>query len=602
MTRDANDITEREAARTGSGPRPRRRGQPAGLDPFVVGAVANRLASILAEQQATLINTAFSTVVRESLDLACGVFDTRGPMIGQSLSGTPGHINAMATGMRHVLDTYPPQTLATGDVLVTNDPWLTAGQVNDLTVVSPVFRGDALVAFFASTCHAADIGGRVLSGEAREVFEEGLQIPIMRWARAGEVDADLVAIVRANVRTPDETVGDLYAQAAANEVGARGLLRLLDEFELDGVDAVGAEIIARSQAAMREAIAALPDGRWSAQTTSDGFADEPVRLCVSITVEGEELTIDYAGSDDQSAAGINLVLNYTHAYSSFAVKAAVAPEVPHNAGSFAPVHVTAPQGSILNCRRPAPVASRHLIGQMLPSLIFAALADAIPGRLIAGSADCVWMTLWHGERADGDGTFAQTLFQAGGMGARVALDGLDATGFPSGVGAVPTEVFEALTPLVQHRRELRQDSGGPGATRGGTGQISELGCRSGRPWTVSALVDRTRHPAAGTQGGHDGAPGELRLADGTALEPKRTLTLEPDAVVVAAIPGGGGLGDPRERDPAHVLADVVDGYVSLAAAREAYGVVIEYLGAPDALVRPPEAYRVDADATARLRP
>jgi N-methylhydantoinase B len=569
------------------------------LDPFFVGVVANRLAATLNEQQAALVNTAFSTIVRESLDLACGVFDTRGQMIAQSLSGTPGHINAMATGVRHFVERYPPVQLEEGDVLITNDPWQTAGQINDITICSPVFRDGRLIAFFASTCHAADIGGRMLSGEAQEIFEEGLQIPIMKFARAGEVNEDLVGMIRANVRTPDETIGDVFAQASANEVGARSLLALMDEFDLDSIEPIGDEVIGRSEAAMRSALADLPDGTYRAVGGSDGF-DEPVRLEVAVTIAGEEIHLDFAGSSPQSRHGINLVFNYTHAYSSFAMKAAIAPEVPHNAGSFRPVHVSARAGSILNCTRPAPVASRHLIGHMLPSLIFTALAPAMPDRLIAASADCVWMTVWRGNDAD-DRTFSQTVFQAGGSGARASKDGLNATGFPSGVGAVPTEVIETLTPLVHRRRELRGDSGGAGSWRGGLGQISEMSSRTGKPWSVSALVDRTTIPAPGSNGGLSGAAGSLSTAAGAELPPKRALRLDPDDRIVVSIPGGGGWGDPRLRDPELVRRDVFEGYVSAEEAREAYGVAITFSGDPERLVRMPGDYQVDETKTRRLR-
>lgn len=568
------------------------------LDPFLVGAVAKRLVSTLNEQQATLVNTAFSTIVRESLDLACGVFDTRGEMVAQSASGTPGHINAMATGVHHFLARFPAEQLVPGDVLITNDPWMTTGQLHDITIATPVFRAERLVALFASTCHAADIGGRGLSGEAREVYEEGLLIPPMKLVRAGEVNEDLVELIRGNVRTPDETIGDVYAQAAANATGARSLLSLLDELQLDGIDEIGAEIIDRSERAMREAIAALPDGVHTAEVSSDGF-DEPVTLRVTITIDGDDVRLDFDGSSGQSPFGINNVLNYTRAYASFALKAAVAPEVPHNAGSFRPVEIVAPEGSILNCRPPAAVASRHVIGHMLPSLVFAALAPALPERLLAGSADSLWATLWRGVDGDGDG-FAQTLFQAGGVGARAMKDGLSTVGFPTGVGAVATEVVEALTPLLNRSRTLRTDSAGAGAWRGGLGQVLEMECRGQRSWNLSALVDRTRFPAEGAAGGLPGAPGELTL-DGDRLPTKRLVALDRLACVTVRTPGGGGWGDPRLRDPARVLADVVDGYVSLLQAREVYGVAIDYVGAAEARVRLPQDYVVDQAETARLR-
>ena len=569
------------------------------MDPVLVEVLGNRIASIVNEQQAALIRIAFSTVVRESEDLACGVFDSRGWMIAQSLSGTPGHINAMATGVRHFLEAYPPAALEPEDVLVTNDPWQTSGQINDLTVVTPVFAGGQAIAYFANTCHAADIGGRILSAEAREVYEEGLRIPIMKLFRAGAVNEDLVSIVRANVRTPAETIGDLYAQASCNEVGARQLLELVREFGLESVDPLADEIISRAERAMRAAIAVLPDGTYRHEGWSDGF-EEPILLAVAVTISGDELTIDFDGSSPQSSRGVNLVLNYTHAYASFAAKAALAPDVPHNEGSFRPVHVTAPRGSVLNCLEPAPVGSRHLIGHLLPGVIFGALAQVMPGRLIATGADSTWLTIWRGTGRDGR-PFSQTLFQTGGTGARASKDGLTTTGFPSGVAGVPAEVIETLTPLVQHRRELRIDSGGAGRFRGGLGQTAEMGSRGRGPWTVSALVDRTRYPASGLEGGLEGAAGGLSLSSGAPAAPKTVISLEEGVRVRFDLPGGGGYGPPLERDVELVLSDVVEGYVSIEQARLSYGVAVEYLGTPERLVRMPDLYSIDAEETARLR-
>jgi N-methylhydantoinase B len=562
------------------------------LDPITLEILWARLLSVCNEQQATLMRTAFSTIVRESQDLACGVFDTGGRMIAQSLTGTPGHINAMATGVRHFLAAYPPESLAPGDVLVTNDPWLTAGQINDLTVLTPVFRDDRIVAYFASTCHAADIGGRILSAEAREVYEEGLRIPITKLFDRGAPNAELLKLLRANVRTPEETVGDLYAQASSNAVGARSLLQFMAEFGLETIDPLADQIIARSERALREAIRALPNGRYEHESWSDGF-DEPIRLRVAVTVGDEDIAIDFAGSSTQSSRGINVVLNYTHAYASFAIKAAICPDVPHNEGSFRPVRVTAPPGSILNCVDPAPVASRHVIGHFLPGLIFGALATALPGRLMAGGAEPVWISIWRGERAGPAERFSFTLFQLGGTGARATKDGLDATGFPSGVGGVPAEVIESLAPLVQTRRELRTDSGGAGRYRGGLGQRTEMRCVSGKPWSVSGMIDRVDHPAQGLDGGRPGAPGELRLDDGSRPRPKALIGLDPTARVALDLPGGAGYGNPLDRDPRRVLEDVVDGRVSIEAAAREYGVVIRFLGAPEQLVRLPEHYRIE---------
>jgi len=570
------------------------------LDPFLVGVVANRLTSVLNEQQTALINTAFSSVVRESLDLACAVFDSRGEMVGQSEGGTPGHINAMATGMRHFVDRFPPESLEPGDVLLTNDPWKTAGQINDITVATPVFRDGRVVAWFATCCHAPDIGGRVVSAQANEVFEEGLALPIMKFFRAGNVNEELVEIIRENVRTPSETIGDLYAQASANDVGAKSLLRVMDEYELDSIDEIAVEIMERSETALREAISAIPDGTYRSSVTTDGFDEEHLNLELAVTITGDSIVLDYTGSSPQSRYGVNVVRNYTRAYSSFAVKAAIAPYVPHNAGSFRPVEVIAPEGSVLNCRRPAPVASRHLVGHYLPSLIFQALRQAMPDRLMSESSDAVWMTIWRGSWPDGR-PFMFNNFQAGGTGARAVKDGLSATSFPSGVRVVPTEVIEAITPLVQSRRALREDSGGAGEYRGGLGQITTYRCRSASSWVVNGNVDRILYPAAGAEHGRAGSTGFFGSTDGNALPRKRPHNLKPSDVVEVHLPGGGGYGRPYSRDPQKVLADVAEGYVSSESALRDYGVAVIYTGKKNALVRPPKLFVLDEKATAAAR-
>lgn len=570
------------------------------IDPVMTGVVADRLWSILDEQQRTLVSTAFSSVVRESLDLACSVFDSSGEMVGQSVGGTPGHINAMATGMRHMAAEFPASVLDPGDVLVTNDPWMTAGQINDLTVATPVFRKGRLIAWFASCCHAADIGGRLLSAEAREVFEEGLRLPILKLASLDGIDPIVEAIIRSNVRTPDETIGDLHAQIAANRVAERGLMRLMDELDLEDLDGVAAEIMTRSETALRNALKAVPDGIATAETRADGFADEELVLRCRVAVAADEISIDFAGSSPQSSHGINVVFNYTRAYASFAIKAAIAPDVPHNAGSFRPVRVSAPLGSILNCLDPAPVAARHIVGHFIPSLVYDALGHLLPNRLLTYGSDALWLTVFTGHD-QGGAPFVFNTFQAGGMGARATKDGLSTTGFPTGVQATPTEVIETLCPLVQRHRRLTVDSGGPGKYRGGLGQQTRVAVRAGAPWAVNANIDRLASPARGARGGGAGGLGHFGRADGTRLPSKTHIRLDPSAEVDIDLPGGGGYGEPAERDVEAVLMDVVDGYVSIEAAMNLYGVAITYMGEPDALVRLPHHYQVQLEQTHSMR-
>jgi N-methylhydantoinase B len=566
------------------------------IDPVTLEVIWNRFLSVANEQQDALIRTAFSTIVRESQDLACGLFDTKGRMIAQSISGTPGHINAMATSMKHFLAAFPPEKLAPGDVLITNDPWMTAGQINDITITTPIFKNAKLVALFANTCHSADIGGRILSAEAREVFEEGLRLPIMKLFDRGEPNQILMQIVRANVRQPDEVIGDFYAQTASNDAGGRALLEMMDEFGLEGIDAVAEEIICRSESAVRAEIRKLPEGEWASETWSDGF-EEPILVRCTVRIAGDEILIDFTGSSSQSTRGINVVLNYTHAYASFAIKAAIYPDVPHNEGSFRPVHVSAPAGSIMNALDPAPVASRQVIGHFIPSAIYAALSGALPGRLMAPGADPIWLSVWRGQNPP----FTLTIFQVGGTGARPSKDGLSAVGFPSGVAGVPAEVIESLSPVVLKRRQLRPDSGGAGTWRGGLGQVTEFARRGEGKWSVSSIADRTVYPAPGLVGGKPGAAGELFLSNGSRPNPKALLDLDPNDVVHINLPGGGGYGDPFRRDAERVLWDVVEGYIEAEAAEKNYGVAVRYTGKSNDLVKLPAEWVLDHTKTAELR-
>jgi N-methylhydantoinase B len=546
------------------------------FDPVLLEVLWNRLISVVEEQARALMRTSFTSVVREAGDLSAGMFDRRGRMVAQAVTGTPGHVNAMATSMHHFLREVPAETLEPEDVLVTNHPWQTSGHLNDFTVITPIFRNDELVAFFGNCCHALDVGGRGLGADGRQLYEEGLFVPVSRLFRRGEPNEELLRLIRANVRAPFEVVGDLYAQAGSNDVGGARLLETIEEFDLGDIESLSDKICARSEQAMREAIEALPEGVYENEAYTDGF-DEPIRLAISIRVEGDEMHIDYDGSSPESDRGINVVLNYTAAYTTFGVKCAISPEVPNNDGSFRPVHVTAPEGSILNARHPAPVGARHIIGHFLPGLIHGALARAIPDRVLAQGADSLWNTQITGRRDDGE-PFTYVFFSGGGMGARPTGDGLSATAFPSGIRGVPAEVVESISPVVMHRRQLRPDSEGPGRYRGGFGQEMEIGVRSSCPWTLSAMYDRTSCPAQGVCGGFPGATGTVRTSGAKDLHPKRQQRIGADERVILSLPGGGGFGPPTERDPAQVARDVTAGLVSVERAREVYRVVLTETG------------------------
>lgn len=526
------------------------------------------LRTVVNEQAAALIRTSFTPIVRDSGDLSAAFFDSRGRMLAQADTGTPGHINSLATAMKHFLDAYPAPGLNPGDVLITNDPWKTSGQLNDLSIVTPAFSGGALVGFFGSTCHAIDIGGRGLSADASEVFEEGLAIPILKLHDAGEVNQTLVDLIGANVRAPEEVLGDVHAQIAGNAVGCERLVEYLREFELDHVEELGTQIIRRSETVMRDAIAALPDGTYSHTIHTDGL-DEPLTIACAVTIDGDQASVDYAGSSPQTQRGMNVVLNYTTAYTVYGLKCALAPHVPNNAGSFLPLRVMAPEGTILNPRFPAAVAARHIVGHFLPHAVFGALVPVLPERVIAEGSGNIWLTTIRGI---GEHRFVSAFFAAGGMGAGASQDGLSATSFPSGIATTPVEVIETVSPLVVRRKELRPDSGGAGKHRGGLGQTIEIGVRTGEPYVMSVLCDRVNTPAEGYLGGLPGARADVRTSGHD-----RTLKLSQEmpggSSFTLELPGGGGFRDPRERDPEALARDVADGLVSEVAAVEIYGLV-----------------------------
>jgi N-methylhydantoinase B len=538
------------------------------LDPVTLEILWTRLITVTNEQAAALQRTSFTPIVRDSGDLSAAVFDVRGRMLAQAVTGTPGHINSLATAMHHFLAAFPAHQLRPGDVLVTNDPWKTSGQLNDISVVTPVFRDRRLVGFFGNTCHAMDIGGRGLSADASEVYEEGLYIPITKLYEQGRPNEELFRLLAANVRAPYEVIGDVHAQVAGNQVGTDRLLEYLEEFGLRDLEELGAEILSRSELAARQAISVLPDGDYRKTIQTDGL-DEPITIACRVMVRGDRVAVDYEGSSAQVARGMNVVLNYTAAYTSYALKCAIWPEVPHNDGSFQPLTVTAPEGSVLNPVWPAAVAARHIVGHFLPHAVFGALAPVISDRVLAEGAGNIWLTTVRGA---GRNRFITVFFAAGGTGARPTKDGLSTTSFPSGIATTPVEVIETTSPLIVRRKELRRDSGGPGRLRGGLGQSIEIEVPTGEPFIVSSLSDRMRFAAQGYAGGKPGAHGGFRTSLGTRPNPKLSLTLPAGTRFTLDLPGGGGFFDPNDRDPEAVGQDVAEGLVSPRSAERDYGI------------------------------
>mgnify|MGYP000126749473 CR=1 FL=1 len=520
------------------------------LDPFALDVAWTRLIAIVNEQAAALMRTSVTPVVREAGDLSACLYDARGRMLAQAVTGTPGHINSISDVVSELLRRYPPETIRPGDVFITNDPWLTSGQLNDLTVIAPVFgRAGGLVGFLANCCHHYDVGGRIRSAEARDVYEEGLYIPLLKLYEAGEPNETLFAVLKGNVRHPELVLGDLEAQVSGNAVGAAALLGLLDELGLESLSPLADEILTRSEGAFRERIGLLPAGSYEAELYGDGYA-EPIRLRVRLGVGGGEIRADFSGSSAQSPYGINVVLNYTRAYTIFALKCALAPDIPNNAGFFGPVKVEAPPGSILNPVRPAPVSARATVGHLIPSLIFRALGQVLPDRVMAAGADGLWVIHFYGER-DATGPFSFTLMLSGGTGARPGKNGLSATAFPSGISGVSAEVVEATSPLLILEKGLREGSGGAGRYRGGLGQRVRVRVRTGRPFWFAPITQRVHHPAPGLFGGLPGATGRVVVLPwGEELKTKQQRLLPPEAEVLLETPGGGGYGPPGAPSPA----------------------------------------------------
>jgi N-methylhydantoinase B len=532
----------------------------------------NRLIAVVEEQATTLVRTAFSTSVREAGDLSAGLFDVKGRMIAQAVTGTPGHVNAMAESVGHFVREIGPANIFEGDVYITNDPWMGTGHLHDITMVSPAFRGGAHIGFFACTAHVVDIGGRGFGPDGNDVFEEGLQIPIMKFAERGDVSKVLLRLVRANVREPDQVVGDLYSLAACNEAGDRRLQEMLEEFRIVDIQGLSDYIIDASRRATFEAIAKLPGGSYAHSMQVDGY-DDPVMLSVRLDIAGTTLSADFDGTSGMSRFGVNVPEVYTRAYACYALKCAIAPDVPNNFGSLEPFRITAPEGCILAARRPAPVSTRHVLGHLVPDVVLGALHKAVPGTVPAEGASALWNIQIAVRPLDGrSGRSAQMLmFNSGGTGARPACDGLSATAFPSGVKTMSVEATEQVGPITVWRKDLREGSGGAGVFRGGLGQTIEIEPRAGHEFHFNAMFDRIANPARGRDGGMPGAAGSVSFADGTLLKGKGRQKVGEGQRLVLQLPGGGGFGDPRARSREDVIADLDAGYITRAQASADYG-------------------------------
>jgi N-methylhydantoinase B/oxoprolinase/acetone carboxylase alpha subunit len=515
------------------------------MDGIELEILWSNLIGIVSEQAKALQRIAFSPIVREAGDLASALFDARGRMVAQANTGTPGHINSLAAAGGHLHALFAGQ-LVDGDVVITNDPWMSAGHFFDITVFTPIFDQGRHLGYVGSTIHHTDIGGYGIGAGARDVHEEGLWIPPLKLYDRGEPNQTLHALIRSNVRTPDHVFGDLAAQVSAGKQGGERLVAMCRRYGLDDIEHLSDEIIRRSDDATRAAIRKLKPGTYHGESRFDVPGGEVITLKTAVTIDTQagDVTVDFTGSSGASASGINVVMNYTHAYSTFAIRSCLNPDLPNNHGSLAPIKVVAPKGSIVNCEYPVPVNARHVVGMYVPMPILKALHQVIPDRVLAEGAGAVWTMQIQGKRDDGR-PFTSSMFNySGGMGARATKSGPSATCYPTGVAAVPVEILEAAMPIIFDRKELRPGSGGAGRSRGGDGQLIRFRMRTQYPWLLNAVPSRLDKGPEGLGGGEAGLPGRFMI-NGKSVNEARKLTLAAGDVVDLETPGGGGFGAAR---------------------------------------------------------
>lgn len=542
------------------------------IDSITLEILWTRLIALADEAAATLVRTSFSPIVRESNDFACALFDAHGNSLAENSIGIPSFNVTMSRTLQHVLQGRPLNDWRPGDVLITNDPWLATGHLPDFTVLRPVFDEDRLVAWAGAIAHMADVGGSGWTPDTREVYEEGLRIPPSLLFQAAEPNEMLVNIIRANVRLPDAVMGDLMAMVAAAQCAGDNLLTLMAEAGIDDLTHLSSEIRRRGDAAMRRAVAAIPDGIYRGQADFDGTDDESIRICVSITVDNDEILVDYDGTSPQVSMGLNTVYNYTLAYTCYPIKCALDPATPRNGGTYDCITVKAPEGSILNPNFPAAVNARQIVGHVLAGVLYEALAQVVPDKVIADSGSAPSLrAIVSGEHPEG-GKFSTIFFVSGGLGARPMRDGLGATCFPSTITCGAMEVLEAGAPIRIWKKEFVPDSGGPGEFRGGVGQEVEFELLGDNVCKLSLFVDRVNHPARGLCGGLSGLGSQVEVNGITEGFPlKGRSPLKPGDRVRVRYPGGGGFGRPVDRKADAVSADLRAGLISEAAAREIYG-------------------------------
>ena len=518
----------------------------------------NRLLSVVEEQGQTLVRTAFSPIVRECGDISAGVFDLEGRMMAQAVTGTPGHVNSMAESVKHFINHFPLNTMFEGDIFITNDPWMGTGHLNDFVLTTPCFKDNKIVGLFSCTSHLTDIGGLGVGPDATDIHMEGLYIPMLKLADKGVMNKTLLKLIGQNTRQPVETEGDVYSLAACNDIGCKRLVEMMKEFKIDDLKKLSDFIYDKSLSAVENEIKKIPNGVYKNSMMIDGF-EKDIKLEAKLKVSDNFISVDYTGTSDKSKFGINVPLSYTKAYTCFGLSCLVSAEIPNNAGSLKPFEIDAPIGSILNAPYPAAVCARHIIGQMLPDVVFGCLEKAIPEKVPAEGASCLWNITFRGKTDRGpnnNSLFAVTAVVNGGTGARPNKDGLSATAYPSGVRGTPVEINEAVAPLLFLKKEYNPGSGGKGKFNGGLGQVIEIKSAIDEDMDLLASFDRIKFPARGRTHGENGNAGQVSIKNKRKLNGKGTQVIKAGEILQIFTPGGGGLGDYSDRDKELIETDI----------------------------------------------
>ncbi|WP_454726861.1 MULTISPECIES: hydantoinase B/oxoprolinase family protein [Cupriavidus] len=531
----------------------------AAADPIFLEVFWTRVRSVVNEAAKLIVRTSFSTLSTEANDFAVVITDSQGRSLAENSGSIPSFIGTLPRTVQAAIARIGAQAMRPGDIYITNNPWIGTGHLNDVCLVKPLFHRGTLTGFAATAGHVPDIGGKIRSVDARELFEEGFHIPMMHLLREGLADETLLSLIRTNVRTPEQTVGDIWSQVGAVELISRRLDEILTEYALPGIDDLAHALFERSEAAMRQAIARLPEGEYRYEMETDGF-DQRFRYAVAVRVKDGEIECDFTGTSPQQPRGINCVLSYTSAMTVYAIKCLLLPDLPNNDGLFRPIRATAPEGSILNPRSPAPVGGRSCTGHYVPTVIFGAMYQILPEKVMAGVGSPLWIANLSGTREDGK-PFATVLFYNGGLGATAGKDGASVMSWPSNISPTPVEVAERDAPLFFKYKTLREGSGGEGRFRGGLGEEICFVSQHATPLSIVFLTERLQVPAPGLGGGAPGACGEV-LINGRAIDSRRPQVLEPGDEVILRTPGGGGYG-PRAARAAHLVAhDREHGYAA----------------------------------------